>query len=191
MFLKKESQLISERTDDQALEDAFNKKFASLKLGRRVECGFHLYWLKEPIKTIKIDNQIYHISDATFFSFKEDKKLDSTISHTHAFLVEKNSKFSLIQIVSKAKQAGALYRDVMTSFIIDGKEIPLKKDSDIYDMYDLRFQLKDHKEAKQFLDDFVLVGPQKCQRYKLYETQQLYRQKRALLTQRKIQSRER
>ncbi len=191
MLFKTQSKLIEKNTQNKELEKAFDKKFISLKLGRRVECGMHLYWLKEPIQTIQKGKDTYYVSDATFFSTEQSQKLGEDFTQTHAFLVKKDKNFSSVYIISRATHAGALFKDQRSEFVIDGETIPLNDKTDIYDLYDVRFQLRNNKKARQFFDDFLIVDSVMRKHYKLYETQHLYREKRTNILQRKIQGRQR
>lgn len=193
MFFKPKSKLISEDADNQELRKTFNKKFCSLKLGRRVECGNHLWWLTEPIKTVQKGKDVYHVSNAPFFSTEQGAKVGETTVHTLCFLVKNKEKFSNLLITHKADHLPGtnVFANDRIEVIFNKRHIPLPKTTDIFDKYDLRFQLRNDKEARQFFDDFVIVSEIDRKHYKLYEAQQLYHQKRANTLQRKIQGRQR
>ena len=186
MFFKKESKIISENTEDEALKKVFNKKFMSLGLGRRVESGMHLSWLKEPIKTIKKGKEIYHVSDASFFANEPgNNQTYETFTRTHAFLIENKGKFTQILFVDQADKFGSKFINDRSKAVIEQTDIPLNPSTDIYDIYNLRFQLKDNKQAKLLIDDFILTGNNKRKHYKLYEIKQRYQQMRTSLQQKK------
>ena len=182
MFNK--SKVVDKTIQDENLRDAFSKKFCSLGLGIRVECGQRISWLqcKDPIRKIEKGGDVYHVSDAHFFSTENE----NTVVHTHCFLVENNGHFSSVLFEDRAERTfGSNYGDSRVEFISGDTKISLKNNTDIFDVYDLRFQLRGNKEAKQFMDDFVIVGDMDRKRYKIYAMRQFYRNGKMNLSLRK------
>jgi len=181
MSYKKESKIINEKTEDKVLQKAFDKKFNSLNLGRRMT------WFDEPIKTIKRGDEIYHVSEASFFSVKSNKESSDVYKHAHVFLIEKNGQFSKVLFTSEAKPfLKGWNKKEHVEVAMNGKHISLPLTTDIFDVYDLRYRLRDNREARHFMNDFVILGQAMRKHYKLYEQQQLYRERQAVLLQRKV-----
>lgn len=186
MFFNTKSKLISENTDNQELRKNFNKKFNSLNLGRMIECGIHLPWLKEPIKTVQKGKDVYHVSDASFFSVEETDE-GKIYSHTHAFLAENNGRFQQILFTSTAVPfLEDWHKKEHVEAKLGDEHIVLPNTTDLFDVYDLRFHLRNNKQAKQFMDDFVIVGSLERKRYKLYEIKKLYQEKKMKSLEKKV-----
>lgn len=185
MFFKKESKIIDQDTQSASLKNAFDNKFEELNLGRR------MVWFDEPIKTIKKGSETFHVSNASFFSATSDKK-SKAYTHTHVFLVEKDGKFSEMLFMSVATPfLEGWQKKQKIEAVLNNEHTSLPTTVDIFDVYDLRFHLRNNKKAKQFMDDFILVSQEARKHYKLYEKQQVYRQKQASLLSRKVFGRHR
>lgn len=186
MFFKTKSKIIAENTNDENLRKVFNKKFDSLNLGRRIECGIHAPWLREPIVTVQKGKETYHVCDASFFSVEGDGE-EKKYSDARVFLVENNGNFEKMVFTSQAVQ---FFQDwhkkehVEAEF--NGEHIVLPSFTILSDVYDLRFQVRNNKKAKQFMDDFIIVDEDQRKHYKLYEIKRAYQEKKIRMLEKKV-----
>jgi len=180
------SKLISQNTDDQKLREAFDKKFGAMDFGCRMEHGRYLFGERDTIRTVQKGKDIYHVCNTTFFGTERDHKLGEIYIHTHATLIEKDGQFSLIYTTAKRQHSGTRFVDVSTEFVYGNNTVELKKDTDVYDTNDVRFQLRHHKEAKQLFDDFVIVTSAERNNYRLYKMDRLVEEKKKKLQESKV-----
>lgn len=180
------SRLINKDTDDEKLKEAFDRKFYAMDFGRRMEHGRYLFGKYDPIRTVQKGDDIYHVCSTTFFGTKRDQILGEIYIHTYATLVEKDGQFSLIYTTAQRQHSGTKFVDMSAEFVYGDKIVQLKKNTDVYDMDDVRFQLRHHKKAKQVIDDFVIVTSAQRNDYRLYKIDKVLQEKKKKLYESKI-----
>ncbi|MBO4293886.1 MAG: hypothetical protein J5896_00385 [Alphaproteobacteria bacterium] len=180
------SRLISKDTDDEKLKEAFDRKFYAMDFGRRMEHGRYLFGKYDPIRTVQKGDDIYHVCNTTFFGTERDRKLGEIYVHTYATLIEKDGQFSLIYTTAKRQHIGAVFEDISAEFVYKNNTVQLEKNTDVYDIDAVRFQLRHNKEAKQMIDDFVLVTSAQRNDYRLYKIDKVLQEKKKKLYESKI-----
>ena len=168
MFGNKKSHVVSEKVEDEKLLQGFKKKFKSLNLGRRVECGIHLPWLNKPVRSIKKNGKQYHVCEADFLGVEQD-----VYAITKCFLAERKGTFSALMFVVKADRVGNQFVNDRTEVVFDDEKILLKNNPNIFDVNELRFEVRNYPHISDFMDSFILINPQMREDYKKYEVKKL------------------
>lgn len=163
------SQIVSKNIDNPKLKEAFDTKFNSLDFGRRV-CTAE--WADSAISEIQKGAQKYHVRNAFFLSMQPDDQL----TDTNCYLIEHDGEFAPISITAYIKQSNGLFISDKVEFCCEHGKFALNQNTDIFNIYDVRFQLRGNEEAKKLIDDFLL--PDKADRdyYRTYQSKRIYRE---------------
>ena len=169
MFHKK-SCVVNENVNDEEMLKRFKKKFDSMKLGRRVECGIHLPDNQEPLKTVLKNKKIYYVWQAEFLGL-DKKEGGDTYTITRAFAAERKGKFSCLLFMSEADKKGPIFTDERTKVVLDGEEVFVKSNANIFDMLEMRYELRNNHKTAEFIDNFVMTDPKERKQYQKYEAE--------------------
>lgn len=168
MFGNYKSRVVKERVDNEEILQCFRQKFKSLNLGRRVECGIHLPWLNKPVRSIKKNGKQYHVCEADFLGVEQD-----VYAITKCFLAERKGTFSALMFVVKADRVGALFANDRTEVVLDDEKILLKDNPNIFDVNEMRFEMRNYPKISDFMDSFILTNVRMREDYKKYEISKL------------------
>jgi len=186
MFFKTKSNIKDENIEDKELRYTFDKKFDSLNLGRRLTSQSPLWWERMPIRAIQKGKEIYHVCGAEFFSL-EEKDNKAIYTDTHAFLIEKDGRFSKVLFTSQGTPfLNGWQKKDQVEVVLDDKRFALPNTTNIHNIYDLRYCLRNNKEAKKLMDDFIIVSHTERRYYKIYEAKKFYQEKKNKLLEKKI-----
>lgn len=164
------TRIISKDVDDPALRETFDAKFDTMDFGRRIRTD---EWLKPAIVELQKGAQTYHVGNALFFAASSDGQM----TDTNCFLIENDGQFTPIAITAYASRAGQLIVSNKVELASSQGTFTLNENTDIFNMYDIRFQLRHNAPAKKLIDDFLL--PDKADRdyYRIYQASRIYREK--------------
>ena len=160
--------------NDEEIKERFAKQFDSFNLGRRVECGIYGPSLSKKIKGIVKDKTLCYVCEADFLGF-ERKETCETYTITRCFLAEEKGAFSNLMFMFECDKMGAQFIEDRTAVVFENERISLKPNTNIFNMYEMRFELRNHPDISAFMDDFVMTDFNVRDCYRQYESEQLSR----------------
>lgn len=158
--------------NNEEIEARFKKKFDSLNLGRRVECGIYGPSLSNKIKGIVKDKTLCYVCEADFLGLDRKEECD-TYTITKCFLAEEKGSFSSLMFIAACDKAGAQFMGERTEVIFKEEHISLKPNTNIFNMYEMRFELRNHAQISNFMDSFVMTDFEVRECYQQYESERL------------------
>ena len=96
--------------NDEELQARFKKKFDSLNLGRRVECGLYSPHLGKLIKGVVRNKTLCYVCEADFLGLDKKEKCDTYVI-TKCFLAEEKGAFSALMFMSECDKSGNQFAD--------------------------------------------------------------------------------
>ena len=169
----KERRIVKEIKENEKLEARFKEAFDSLNLGRRVECGIYSTPLQKQIKGIVKNKKLCYVCEADFLGLDEKEDGVKTYTITKCYLAEENNAFSALIFKAESDRAGNLFLDERTVVVFNDEEISLRPDANIFNMYEMRFELRNHPEISDFMDSFVMTNFEVRDCYQKYEAEKL------------------
>ena len=167
------SHIVEKHLKDEEILARFKEKFDSLHLGRRVECGIHSTPLQRQIKGIVKNKKLCYVCEADFLGLDEKEDGVKTYTITKCYLAEENNAFSALMFKAESDKAGNLFLDERTVVVFNDEEISLKPDTNIFNVYEMRFELRNHPEISDFMDSFVMTNFEVRDCYQKYEAEKL------------------
>jgi len=174
MFDRK-SRIIEKPIKDEDILARFKEKFDSLNLGRRVECGIYSTPLQRQIKGVVKNRKLCYTCEADFLGLDEKEDGCNTYTITKCYLAEENGTFSALMFKAECDKAGNLFLDERTVVVFNDEKISLKPDTNIFNVYEMRFELRNHPEISDFMDSFVMTDFNVRDCYRNYEAEKLNR----------------
>lgn len=160
--------------NDEEIEARFKKKFDSLNLGRRVECGIYGPHFCKGIKGIVKDKTLCYVCEADFLGFDRKEKCE-TYTITKCFLAEEKGAFSSLMFMFECDKTGAQFTGERTKVVFGGDCVSLAPNANAFNMYEMRFELRNHPQIAAFMDNFVMVDFDVRESYQRYESERLSR----------------
>lgn len=165
--------IVKEIKENEKLEARFKEAFDSLNLGRRVECGIYSTPLQKQIKGIVKNKKLCYVCEADFLGLDEKEDGVKTYTITKCYLAEENNAFSALMFKAESDKAGNLFLDERTVVVFNDEHILLKPDANIFNMYEMRFELRNHPQISDFMDSFVMTDFNVRECYQKYESERL------------------
>ena len=169
MFHKKLS--IVENTNDKEVITRLNEKFDLLQLGRRFSCGMNNESTK-PMKTVLKNNKLYHIAEAYFLGLDKTNTCD-TYTITRCFIAERNGKFATLMFMTKSDKIGLMIGNDQTEAVFNHKHYTLPPNIDIFNIYEMRFELRKNQKISNFIDNFIITSNDEREQYRQFEAERL------------------
>lgn len=160
--------------NDEELQARFKKKFDSLNLGRRVECGIYSPHLSKLIKGVVRNKTLCYVCEADFLGLDKNETCDTYVI-TKCFWAEEKGAFSALMFMSECDKSGNQFTDERTEVVFNDERISLKPDTNIFNMYEMRFELRNHPQISAFMDSFVMTDFEVRECYRNYEAERLNR----------------
>ena len=173
VLFNKKLRAIAENIRKEEVVQRFKKKFNSLNLGRRVECGIHSAPLEKNIKRVVKNNKLCYVGEADFLGLDEKEDGVKTYTITKCYLAEEDGAFSALMFKAESDKAWNLFLDERTVVVFGDECVSLRSNADIFDVNEMRFELRNNAKIAEFMDCFVLSNRQMHEDYREYEEKQL------------------